>query len=347
MNNEDITLVLDALQRTYQGKRIDKFKCVVKCPICGEGSKEHSHGHCYVGLIKNHPPLVYHCFINECSGIVTPDFLRSKDIYDTELENILNIFNSSYASMKNEDKKKYFINKKKKDLIIPDIKDSELSFYKLKYMIYRLGIRFTYEDMKNLKVVFSLKDFLEVNQIYPNLKYNKYLDLIDHDYLGFVSNSSEYIVFRNTRISDNLRYIKYNIFNQDDTSDIMYTIPTTANLFDNTINLNICEGPFDALGIYYHLYNKNRYNNIYCACCGSGYVAAIKNIIRKGFIGNLKVNIYSDADKTPKYYNQIKLVKEIAPWVKSIDLYYNQLSKDYGVHANQIELSRSSAYALR
>lgn len=82
MENNEILKVFDELQNTYLGKRLDDYKVVVKCPICGEGGKQRNHGHCYVGLIDNHPPLVYHCFINECSGVVNSDFLRNIGIDD-------------------------------------------------------------------------------------------------------------------------------------------------------------------------------------------------------------------------------------------------------------------------
>lgn len=339
---EDITLVLDALEHTHLGKRLSDYKVVVKCPICGEGSKKHDHAHCYVGMINNGPPLVYHCFMNECSGVVTPEFLRSLEIYNNELESILNIFNKSYTKNNEVERKIHRIKKIKENIQIPEIPDNEFNDAKLKYMQCRLAVKFNYQNLQNLKIIFSLEDFLKVNKIEPNMAYKrKLLNILNQDYVGFLSSQNDYIVFRNTKENKNLRYFKYDIFGSIERSNIIYTVPgTQCDIFSNSVNLNIAEGPFDALGIYCHLYKGDKVNNIYAACCGSGYLNAIKYFLKLGFIHNLNVNIYSDSDKNPMYYNKIKVFDEIPPWVNQINVYYNTLSKDYGVPRKYIEIEK-------
>ena len=140
---DDIKLVFDALRETELAKRINDYNVVVKCPICGEGHKKHDHGHCYIGLINNHPPVVYHCFIGECSGIVTPEFLHSMDIFDSELDNILNIFNKSYDKLSKESRKIFLIQKKKDNLVIPDILNYQNNINKLYYLKNRMKINFS------------------------------------------------------------------------------------------------------------------------------------------------------------------------------------------------------------
>ena len=337
--NTDIQYVLRALEKAPMGKKIDDYRVVVKCPICGEGSKQRTHGHCYIGLIENGPPLVYHCFINECSGIVTPSFLRDLDIYDGELESILIAFNRSKAG-NYKSKKKYFIQKKKKDLKIPYIANTVKNKYKLLYLRNRIGLPFTFNDARNLKCIFSLKDFLEENKIKPNMKFVKVLATLNDNYIGFLDTNNDYIVFRNIYKDKNLRYVKYDIFGDNtDTSNIIYTIPKcNCNMFSDSVNLNICEGPFDAIGIFCNINKFEKENNIYAACCGSGYMNAIRYFIKFGFINNLNVNIYSDSDKPPEYYS--KVINDLSPWVNSINIFYNELSKDYGVPADEIKIKR-------
>ena len=338
---DDIKLVFDALRETELAKRINDYNVVVKCPICGEGHKKHDHGHCYIGLINNHPPVVYHCFIGECSGIVTPEFLHSMDIFDSELDNILNIFNKSYDKLSKESRKIYLIQKKKDNLVIPDILDYQNNINKLYYLQNRMKINFSLENCKNLRMVFSLYDFLEANNIKPNIRrYKKrILNIVDNDYIGFLANNNSHIVFRNTKNNDNLRYLKYEIFDEIPQGSIIYTIPNTkCDIFSEDINLNIAEGTFDILGVYNSIYRGNKINNIYAACCGSGYLNTIRYFIKMGFIGNLNVNIYSDKDKDPAFYK--KTYMNIKPWVKSINIFYNELSKDYGVPKDEIEVSQ-------
>ena len=338
---DDIKLVFDALRETELAKRINDYNVVVKCPICGEGHKKHDHGHCYIGLINNHPPVVYHCFIGECSGIVTPEFLHSMDIFDSELDNILNIFNKSYDKLSKESRKIYLVQKKKDNLIIPDILNYQNNINKLYYLQNRMKINFSLENCKNLRMVFSLYDFLEANDIKPNTRrYKKrILNIVDNDYIGFLANNNSHIVFRNTKNNDNLRYLKYEIFDEIPQGSIIYTIPNTkCDIFSEDINLNIAEGTFDILGVYNSIYRGNKINNIYAACCGSGYLNTIRYFIKMGFIGNLNVNIYSDKDKDPAFYK--KTYMNIKPWVKSINIFYNELSKDYGVPKDEIEVSQ-------
>ena len=337
--NTDIQYVLRALEKAPMGKKIDDYRVVVKCPICGEGSKQRTHGHCYIGLIDNGPPLVYHCFINECSGIVTPSFLRDLDIYDSELENILTSFNRSKGG-NFKSRRKYFIQKKKEDLKLPFISNTVINKYKLLYLRKRIGLDFSLNDARKIKCVFSLKDFLEENKLKPNMKYAKVLSTINDRYIGFLATNNDYIIFRNIYKDDNLRYLKYSIFDEGlDTSNILYTIPgCNCDLFSDSVNLNICEGPFDAIGVFCNVNKMERVNNIYAACCGSGYMNAIKYFIKFGFINNLNVNIYSDSDKNPDYYK--KVIATLSPWVNSFNIFYNELSKDYGVPANEISIKR-------
>lgn len=341
MINEDIKLVFEALMRTELAKKINDYNVVVKCPICGEGHKRHNHGHCYIGLINNGPPVVYHCFIGECSGIVTPEFLHSMEIYDNELDNILNIFNKSYDKISKESRKIYMIQKKKDNLIIPDIEERNSNILKLNYLRKRMKIGFSFENCKDLRMVFSLYDFLDANNIKPNLnRYKrKILDIVNNDYLGFLAANNSHIVFRNIRDNKNLRYLKYEIFDEPSLGNIIYNIPgTRCDIFSDDVNLHVAEGTFDILGVYNSICHGNKINNIYSACCGSGYLNTIRYFIKLGFIGNLNVNIYSDKDKDPTFYKKTYL--NIKPWVKSINIYYNELSKDYGVPKDEIEISK-------
>lgn len=339
---QDIELVLDALQNTELGKRIDSHKVVIRCPICGEGSKRRSHGHCYIGMVNDGPPLLYHCFIGECSGIVTPEFLRDVGIEDESLNTILNLFNKSYSKINREARKIIFNNKKKANTVIPDIEDCDNSQVKLQYLSQRLGIRFSYENAKSLKIIFSLKKFLEVNELRPNVKNKFYINTIDRDYIGFLSIGNDFIIFRDITNKNKLRYVKYNIYNSIESSNILYNLPgVRCDMFASDVDLNVAEGPFDVLGIFCNVKNFQRENSIYAACCGSGYTNTIKYFIKMGFIGNLNVNIFSDRDKDPTYYSRkLDLFNKIGPWVKSINIFYNEKSKDFGVPKSLIETSK-------
>ena len=337
--NDDIKLVFDALEHTPMGHRMGKFSVSVICPICNEGGKRHSHSHCYVGLIDGGPPVVYHCWISECSGVVTPTFLHDVGIFDNELDTILNIFNRSFRNLSKASMQIQRIKKKQSQLKVPEFTKSSNNQEKLEYMQHRLHVKFTMDILHELKVIPSLYEFLNYNGLEPNPRFRKVNNTIDRDYVGFLSTTNDWIVFRNIRKNDNLRYIKYDLFGSKDTSQIIYTVPgTSCDLFSDNVNLNVVEGTFDALGVFCHVKKFDRINNIYAACCGSGYLNTIRYFIKMGFIGNLNVNIYSDSDKPYKYYKDSRVFDELEPWVKSINVFYNSKSKDYGVPRNDIEI---------
>ena len=339
----DIELVMQALAQTPLGRRINDHQVSVLCPVCGENYKpDRRHSHCYVGPIQGHPPIVYHCWINECSGVVTPSFLHDLNIFDPDLDMILNNYNRS------SDNKFYYTNSKINDpgkprkVELPDVKDTELNQYKLYYMKQRLGVDFSYDNLKGLKVIFSLNDLLKYNGIPANPKYSKFQKKLDQDYIGFLSTLNDWVILRNTKPNNNMRYIKYSLFGQIDTSNIVYTLPgTQADLFSDYVELNICEGTFDAIGVFCHVKKYNRINSIYAACCGSGYINPIRYFIRMGFIGNLHVNIYSDKDKDMEFYRTQGIYEKIEPWVEGIDIFYNERSKDYGVPRSEISVMRA------
>ena len=345
MNNDSLKQVFDALSETPLGKRMGDYSLSVICPICGEDGKHRDHSHCYVGLIDGGPPLVYHCWINDCSGVVTPDFLHDMNIFDLELDNIVNIFNRSNGYNRLADNKIYRVKKARKEIVIPDFRADER---KLDYMRKRLGVNFSYDNLKSLKVIGSLYDFLNINKLDLTKRYKKYGNVLDRDYVGFVSTQNDWVILRNTNPGNNmLRYVKYDVFDLLDKSNIIYTLPGTSNdIFADEVELNVCEGTFDALGVFCHIKKYNRTNSIYAACCGSGYINTIRYFIRLGFVGNLVVNIYSDSDKRPKFYKNMDLASKIRPWVKDIRLFYNERSKDYGVPGNYILIAQARTYGI-
>ena len=68
--NTDIQYVLRALEKAPMGKKIDDYRVVVKCPICGEGSKQRTHGHCYIGMVNDGPSGVFYKAAKICSECI-------------------------------------------------------------------------------------------------------------------------------------------------------------------------------------------------------------------------------------------------------------------------------------
>jgi len=320
-------------------KSINEIQVAVRCPYCGDSVKNPNSAHFYIKLnIRNEDePILFNCFRCDMSGIVTPSVLRTLGISDLQLNSSLIAYNSKTVGKIN---KALGITDNQFDFIVPmPDENDERNIRKKRYIEQRLGLEFTFKQLVELKTVFSLGQFLKANDIDKITTKREKAILLNNDYVGFLTTRNEFINFRNIYPNENKRYEKYSIFNNLDNTRKFYTIPNEIDLLTTKkITINIAEGVFDILGIYFHLYEQERKNMIYTAVCGSGFVSVLKYFIKMGVIDNVDINIYSDDNRYPKFY--APMVKELKPWVNEFTLFYNEKDKDYGVPKDGIKIVR-------
>ncbi len=311
----------------------------IRCIFCGDSIKDPTHTHFYIkaDIHNDEEPVLFKCHRCEVSGLLTSGILRSLGVTDLDINSALTGFNKK--SMKNS---RFYLGLKHNNLNLeipkPDLSDKKNEL-KMHYLNKRLGRIFTPEDVVNLKIIFRLGDFIKLNKI-ENI--NSTVDKakqLHANYIGFLSTRNEFIDFRQVFRCEYKRYEKYAIFQNIDTTKKFYTIPTQIDLLEEkTITLNIAEGVFDILGVYYNVRNQEIENNIYIAVCGAGFLSVLKYFIAMGVIGDVNVNIFSDNDRNKYFYK--KAINEIKPWVNKINLFYNEKSKDFGVPEKDISISR-------
>lgn len=332
MNN-----VIQTLMDTPFAKVVDEHHIDIRCPICGDSQKHLNHPHCGI-WIQEGQPLIYHCWICESSGIVNHNFLKQLNVYDPKIYTTVALFNKSNA--KKLSQYKGLLKKgEARPLDIPEIRD--IHQYKVDYISKRLGIDFTKKSLEYLRVITSIKDFLAINALTPNGAWAKNLDLFEKHYVGFLTMDRTCIVFRALSPDLKMRYIKYQIYNYKGLGfgEGCYTIPMQVDPMENQITFNMTEGIFDILGVFFHVNKANVKNQVYVAVCGSGYTRVVKTFLKKGFMTNLDINIYSDLDKSRDWYQPIS---DLAPWFRSINLYYNDTGeKDFGVPKEKIKVRKA------
>lgn len=321
------------LLQLKSARRVSKDQIVMRCKFCGDSKKDPNKARLYIKINPyTDEPILYHCFNCQESGIVTPSVLRILGINDLTISSDLVKYNktSNTTHMKHS-------NKRALKFKVPKPKDTELNRIKKSYIEDRLGLSFTYDDLVDLKVVFSLEQFLIENNIDSVTVNPKRANLLNDEYVGFLSGKNEMISFRDITNKNKLRYDKYMILPNYEDCKKFYTIPASVDLLtEENIHINIAEGSFDILGVYFHVKNMNRENNIYIAVNDSGYMSVLKHFLSLGLVGkNIIINIFSDKDKEPWFYK--KIISELKPFVGKINLYYNELSKDFGVPKNQIK----------
>lgn len=309
----------------------------LRCQFCGDSKKDLTKRRLYIKMNMGNDdlPILYNCFNCGASGVLTPSILRTLKIHDLQLNSSLVSYNNRTINSFN---KKMGIVDNNISFIIPRPLNTPSNIKKKKYIEERLGISISAQELVELKTIFSFEQFLKENNIDSLTVKNSRAIELNNDYVGFLTAKNEFINFRDITNKYKLRYDKYSIYRNLDNTRKFYTIPTCIDLLSNEpININLAEGVFDIFGVYFHIFNKNKTNNVYAAICGSAYVNVIKYFIQLGIMGdNVTINIFSDSDHPPYFYKGLK--KELSMWVKEINLYYNELSKDFGVPKDQIQL---------
>lgn len=314
-----------------------------RCFYCPDSIDPRSK-HFYIAIPQNKDePSWYYCHKCHCTGIVTHRKLIDWGIYTEEAGSFL--YNHNINCSHKKGNRKYY-NRDVYNIYNPMTKDSDISQFKLNYISKRLGYNFTYGELRDLKIVLNLKEFLNWNHVYKYTRYDNIVDQLDINFLGFISIDNAFLNMR--RLCDeglvyksiDSRYINYKIFDKFDTSERFYTIPTEVNL--NTrdrIKLHIAEGPFDILSVYVNLRNKEP--GIYTSIAGSNYMGIISYFLLTFKLPYIELHVYPDNDKygtnnmMEKIYNRIKDLG--IPMYIHRNMYPGQ--KDFGVSPNEIKES--------
>ena len=342
MNNlelkKEIIKLLETLPVYYPNSTY--IQHVVRCPYCGD-SMNQSHGHFSIKInLETDEPMVFRCFKCDISGILTNSVLEELG---------LAISNDLYKDFKTYNKNmkkkliKYNIITKAPQYDIPLYDSNTINnAKKINYLNKRIGEELSFDDWRDTKAIFNLYDFVKMNEIksIPGVSINK-LQLLNNDYVGFLSSNNNCITFRNIYDNHNRRYEKIKLNPNLVNPNSFYNIPTSFDiLYTNKIDVHISEGIMDIQSIYNNLYNRNNVNNFYFAACGFGYVSIIKYILNIGLNTGITLHIYSDNDKKNmdhyKYLNKIDNSSLV--WIDNIYIHRNKYKneKDYGVPRERI-----------
>jgi hypothetical protein len=219
------------------------------------------------------------------------------------------------------------------DVKIPPLKADTQTLLKIKYLYDRIEYKIPLEDFNRLKIILNLKEFLDFNNITPN---SNIVDILDRDYVGFLSVRNEYVILRDITNRNRFRYVKYNIFNKHNDTQSFYVPRAFIDPLSNEdIHIVVSEGPFDTLGIIYNVLNGDIDNKIFISTCDGAFTQPILSFLRKGLVGsNIYIDAYIDNDTR---MDLKKIKKELKMYTPNFTVYYNRLSKDFGVPKSKID----------
>lgn len=316
------------------------IQLVTRCVLCGDSAKNPNKKRLGIKIDCSNPsePILYQCFNCGETGILSSYMLREIGADDPSLIRGVKEINNNAINTEGNVKVSRYRNAKTIQVEVPPLTTNPIYLEKLKYLFSRIGKpdSLKIEDFEKLKIIWSIKDFLSVNGISPR---NGYIDLLDQCYIGFLSANNEYIIFRDITEKQKMRYVKYNIFGVYDNSNSFYTIKNQINpLTTDDIHIIVSEGTFDAISLLYNVYDGDDRNKIFCATCNGQYRNTINYYVDKGLVGrNIYIDIYRDNDND-KYMNYNRLKNQLKPYTKNYRVYYNRLSKDFGVSRDKIDV---------
>lgn len=319
----------------------------VRCPYCGDSIKSNRSAHLYIEM-NNKSVFRFYCQRCNMSGFVSDTFLKDVKIIDYELMANFVKFNkgkssqaktkasSGLSSTNNIILNKININNKK--LILPDFNNKASSIKKYQYLIERYNKKIPIDKYINTyRCVFSLVDFLRINDLEPRGNDVEFLKMINKQFVGFLSADQSHIIFRNIDKESKTRYHNYNIFGDPDAKKVY--IPKCSIDLMKPANIIITEGIFDIIGVIEHFYNGklDENNTLFVSSNGKGYNFIFNEIARAGII-DCNIKIYSDADVNFKFYKNLKSQSEFLK-ANPCKIIYNSISKDYGCPKDMIKLT--------
>lgn len=346
----DIQYYVDYILSHMQNAKYASGKKFIncRCPECGDSAHANS-GHLYISIPwEQNEASWYYCHKCHCSGIVNYKKLLEWGIFDQQVSSDLQELNRKVMS--GPRKSKYFnstIYKVNHTLISND----EKTEYKRKYVSDRVGVNLNHKQLADLKIILNLQDIIYENNIKKLTRDQNIVKQLSEEFVGFLSMDNAFLNMRRTcnegivYQSIDKRYINYQLFDKENTSQRFYCIPTTVNLNScNKIKIHISEGPFDILSIYLNLRNQSQ--DIFTCVAGSNYISVILFFLIDMRIPNSEIHIYPDNDKYGSDEMLRKIVYKIPDPYIPIIVHRNTKpgEKDFGVPKDRIQ---ESVYYLR
>jgi len=338
------------LQQPKSRYNLDKSYIYMRCIFCGDSAADRNAASLNIKVPdKDNPRWLYNCFRSGCSshGYITSEFLRLLDYNNHETNVYLKRINkSSKKNVRfNEKRKRYIVN-------FPN-PNTKLSIAKLNYINKRLGTNISLNELNSLKIHTALKELYEYNEIKPPVKKQLFYSKLSDYGLAFISVYNDYLIVRN--VTKNREINRYTIVDIEEDDTVLdkfkfYTIPFKLNLLSSApAVINMAEGAFDILSIYYNLdidRDKKYDNQIFLSVSGSSYKKVLIHFIRQYGLVDCIINIFSDKDINIDTYK--KLNKEIKKYTNYLEMtiYYNKMDneKDFGVPLANIKLQKNIIY---
>lgn len=290
-------------------RRVNASQYTCQCPFCNDNKR-----HMYV-LIKmtDSTPVLYNCFKCNSHGKMNRKFLEFFGI-DT-----ITIPRTSHRKRIESSTK---VSGTLKHVLV-DEKDVTVGV--CEYIQSRVGHYPNLDDLKKFQYVAKPDEYVrEYLQLDKHVKY-------DGRCWFRITNGS--IVGRRY-VDDGVGHSWMKLHATNVIGRGLYKINAAVDLY-KPINVCIAEGVMDVIGLYYNYPNEN---NVYIACLGRDYGAAMNHLVSLGIFGNsVNVKIFKDSDVD---LNSIRIDQYLKMLFNRVDIYQNMMDHDYGVLPDKLEIQK-------
>lgn len=336
MSNTAFEALKEFMVQNYGAKVASGGREIVKrCHICGD-SRDQSSRHMYIGL-KPNGAIVYNCFKCNSSGMVDGKFFRDLGCFNVDMINICNQNNSKVSPETNSNRSYFYKNRSP----ILTYREDSGSLNKLAYINNRLGTNFNFDDLRSLKIVLNLYDYLNANGQPKLTRYKDIADQLDQYFLGFLSVDNAFLNMRRLVPKEQVskyiheRYVNYNVYGLYDNRFRYYIIPGDIDMM-RPLRINIAEGPFDILGVKFNTEAGFKTNSIFASIGGKSYINLVKFFLMEYGLINFELHVYVDNDVDN--YEVEKIHRLLYPYGNPVYIHRNTFpgGKDYGVAKDHI-----------
>lgn len=303
LNTFKLKLLDTGLFQKVNGK--GQYRCKT-CPFCGD-----TKSHMYVLIrLGDDTPVMYNCFKCTQHGFMNEEFLNYFGIDNLEVPHVKN-------------KRRIHMHQNENNVLdlFQVATDRNMIELGRNYIHERVGVIPSDDDLRCFRLIGNPDEYIS-------------------QYLGGYCDTKQRVWFQmnnwcmvGRKIRDDINGSRWKKFTGTQNVDRgIYIIkrPVDTHL---TVNVCVCEGVMDAIGLYYHgMIN----NGVYIACMGRDYMLGILHVIRMGVFGDsVNVGIYKDSD-----VDEVRIRNSYRKLFKRVDVYQNMIGKDYGVKRDEIEIAR-------
>lgn len=327
-------------------RQVSDIQYVTRCPFCGDSSSRQNTGHFYIKInTRDNFPIVYNCFKCPASGMLTYETLEYLGMgNDVELKRRIEEMNKNSTKFDSKNMPNNTMVDINYNFKLPEVRRCN----KIDYIENRLGIKLGDNDLKEMRVIVSFREFLKLNKINKITCKPNFARMLDTSFVGFLSSKSSHIIFRDITDRNNIRWFKYKIVENENNSLCYYSTESSVDIFtDDIITVNISEGILDILSAKHNLgYDTENVLNI--AMLGKHHITILNYLVKLGIVGyNVVINIFSDADHrydtkkkdtTIEYYS--KILDKFTYIFGEVNIYYNMIDNDIGVPLDKIQLQK-------